>query len=348
MTLLVFTQAVDIDDPVLGFFHGWLREFSKHFEKITVVCLRKGKHDLPENIEVLSLGKEEGTGRFVRVSRFYRFLFSHLRHSDAVFVHMNKEYVVMGGIFWRLFGKRIVLWYNHKHGTYAARLAGFLAHTILYTSSQSFFSSSSKARQMPVGVDTELFLSPSSPPLDGLVSLGRISPVKNLDVLIRATFLLQERRISIPVHIYGDALSRDAEYERELHALARPLTEQGSVTFHGAVSHTQAPEIFRQHSLFVNLTASGSFDKTILEAMSSCLPTLSCNESFAALLEKRDRERMVFREEDAEDLAQKIELFLRLTPQERKEIGERFRGIAVRNHSLVFLSSKLSEVIRGT
>jgi len=32
MKLLILTQKVDIDDDVLGFFHGWLEEFAKNVE----------------------------------------------------------------------------------------------------------------------------------------------------------------------------------------------------------------------------------------------------------------------------------------------------------------------------
>ena len=59
MKLLIITQKVDINDPVLGFFHRWLEEFAKHYEFVTVICLEKGEHRLPENVKVLSLGKEK-------------------------------------------------------------------------------------------------------------------------------------------------------------------------------------------------------------------------------------------------------------------------------------------------
>ena len=63
MKLLITTQVVDQNDLFLGFFHGWLEEFAKHFEHITVICLKEGTHSLPENVEVISLGKERGTSR---------------------------------------------------------------------------------------------------------------------------------------------------------------------------------------------------------------------------------------------------------------------------------------------
>ena len=52
MRLLICTQAIDRNDPALGFFVSWVREFAAHFEKITVeplaseTCFRLGERGL--------------------------------------------------------------------------------------------------------------------------------------------------------------------------------------------------------------------------------------------------------------------------------------------------------------
>ena len=40
MKILIITQKVDQNDDVLGFFHGWIAEFAKHCEQVTVYFLR--------------------------------------------------------------------------------------------------------------------------------------------------------------------------------------------------------------------------------------------------------------------------------------------------------------------
>src|SRR3989344_3692203 len=57
MRLLICTQAADQDDPVLGFFHEWIAGLAKQFESVEVVCLKEGRHALPANVSVHSLGK---------------------------------------------------------------------------------------------------------------------------------------------------------------------------------------------------------------------------------------------------------------------------------------------------
>ena len=129
MKLLITTQAVDLDDPVLGFFHRWLVEFSKHCESIHVICLKEGRHELPANVFVHSLGKESGASRLRYVARFYRYIWKYKNEYDTVFVHMNPEYIVLGGLLWRIGGKRIGLWYVHKSVSVRLRIAAVFTNT---------------------------------------------------------------------------------------------------------------------------------------------------------------------------------------------------------------------------
>ena len=145
MRLLVTTQAVDLDDPVLGFFHRWLEELARGADTVHVICLKEGRHSLPKNVFVHSLGKEGGRSRLKYISRFYKYIRMYRNEYDAVFVHMNEEYVVMGGFLWRMWGKRIVMWRNHKMGSWRTRLAMKFADVVCYTSPNAFVASSKKA-----------------------------------------------------------------------------------------------------------------------------------------------------------------------------------------------------------
>ncbi|MBU2219890.1 hypothetical protein KJ665_01980, partial [Patescibacteria group bacterium] len=61
MRLLILTQKIDFNDDILGFMHGWVVEFAKHFESIIVIALGVGEYKLPENVRILSLGKEKNS-----------------------------------------------------------------------------------------------------------------------------------------------------------------------------------------------------------------------------------------------------------------------------------------------
>ena len=58
MKLLIITQKINQADDVLGFFHGWIEEFAHQVESVVALGLENGEHRLPQNVKVLSLGKE--------------------------------------------------------------------------------------------------------------------------------------------------------------------------------------------------------------------------------------------------------------------------------------------------
>ena len=128
--LLIITQKVDKNDSVLGFFHGWILEFAKNYEELIVICLEKGEYDLPDNVKVLSLGKEDNVSKFVYLIRFYKYILQNRKNYDNVFVHMNVEYVILGGLVWKILRKKIGLWYMHKSVTLKLRLAEKLVDII--------------------------------------------------------------------------------------------------------------------------------------------------------------------------------------------------------------------------
>ena len=338
MKILILTQKVDYNDGVLGFFHSWLKKLAERFEYITVICLEKGDCDLPSNVEVLSLGKESGNGRFAYIRLFFKYILQKKDNYQAVLVHMNPEYVVLGAWLWKLWGKKIALWYNHSYGDTKATAAINLSHQVFFTSPYAFAAGFEKAQAMPVGIDTELFA-----PQDGgykdtssfkILSIGRISPVKNVNILIEAVKILDEDGFNFVVDIYGDAPSRDKMYFNSIKESASNLTKRGRVVFHKGVANTKTPAIYNKHDLFVNLTPSGSFDKTILEAMSCQKPILICNKSLGEFLSKD----FLFEENNAKDLAKQIKF---LSSRDLQQDKKDFRKYTVDKHSLKALIEKI-------
>lgn len=266
MRLLIITQAVDTEDPVLGFFVRWLEEFAKHVERIEVICLREGKHALPANVRVHSLGKERGVSRMGYLLNFYRHIW-RLRHDyDAVFVHMNPEYVVLGGPLWLAWSKRIALWYTHKNVDMKLRLATMLVHNIFTASKESFRLPSRKLHVMGHGIDTDFF-SPDSSVKRGTaaLSVGRLSPVKRNDLIIRAAeHFLNELRI------VGEGPERE-----NLEALAAQLDLASRAHFVGPKNQEGLREEYRRAGVFAHASETGSLDKVVLEALACGLPVVT-------------------------------------------------------------------------
>lgn len=329
MRLLITTQAVDLDDPVLGFFHRWLEEFAKHCESVEVICLREGRHRLPQNVRIHSLG----AGRIARTARFYRYIWSLRGEYDAVFVHMNPEYVALGGLCWRLWNKCIALWYVHKSVPITLRIAAFFADVIFTAAPESIRLRSKKIHIVGHGIDTAVFSSAPLKKIDTIspriIVAGRITPIKHLETAIEALTLLRGRGIDAQLDIVGaPTVPNDLAYEKELRALIKQLNVESCVVFRGAVPQSAMPGELARYDIAVNAAPTGGIDKAVLEAMAAGVPVVVCNEAFKEYLGKYPE--LFFSLEDARSLAACIEDLLKR--QDVQVLQERLRELA-REHA---------------
>ncbi len=386
MKLLILTQKVDENDDVLGFFVGWLEEFAKHCEKVTVVCLEKGDYDLPENVKVLSLGKEkpsrgkpvsatpdrssrrsetkwsDGRGAvggkrsdlWERTVTRLRYTFNFYKHSwrerknyDTVFVHMNPEYVVLGGLFWKLWRKKIALWYAHGSVNLKLRLAEKLTDKIFTSTESGFRLASEKKRVVGQGIDTEKFKPATVGKMDSdvfkIISIGRISPVKDYETLIGATEILAKKGLKLSVDIVGgEGLPNQKSYFSDLKEVVAQKNLSGIVNFIGAVSNKDITRHLQSADLFVNMSHTGSLDKAVLEAMACGLPVLTCNEALKGLLGEYE-EKLMYPKKDLPALAREIEYIINLGAPEKEKISSSMRNIVAENYRLGDLIKKLSK-----
>lgn len=347
MKLLVITQKVDENDQLLGFFIDWLKRFAEKFEKVMVLCLEKGEFSLPENVEVISLGKDRGYQKIRQLSTFY-FQLSALKY-DAVFVHMNPIWVVLGGASWKLLNKEIFFWYTHKAVTLKLRLAEKFADVIFTASKESFRLPSKKVIVTGHGIDTELFKpgllksnlkeGVSRFDLGGIkiLSVGRIAPVKNYETLVEALKILKDRGVDFKITMIGEApLEGDKKYEEGLKFKIKSLKLEDNFNFVGKVNHRDLPAYYQSCDVFVHLSRTGSLDKTILEAMACGMKVLSSNDSSRAFLPPE----LIFNENNPTELAEKIEL------GSKKPSDYELRSYVVENHNLDKLIDRISKTIK--
>ena len=353
MKLLIITQKVDKNEQLLGFFIEWLRLFAEKFEKITVLCLEKGEYDLPGNVKVISLGKDRGYGKFKQFFNFYFLILKYHREYDAVLVHMNPIWVVLGGYFWKLFDKKIFLWYTHKSITLKLRIAVIVADIIFTASPESFRLNSKKVVVTGHGIDTDLFKPNSefeNPALKErglpgevgrqdsklrLLSIGRISPVKGYETLIDAAKILKDKNVDFIITIIGEpALESDSEYEESLKFKIQNLKLEENFDFVGKVVHNDLPKYYQSQDLFIHLSKTGSLDKTMLEAMACGIKVISSNDAARTILPVE----LLFND-NPQELADKI-----IKSQEINT--DNLRTYVVNNHNLQKLITKISEIIK--
>lgn len=322
MKLLIITQKVDKNDDVLGFFHGWIEKFSKHCEQVIVICLEKGEYDLSENVRVLSLGKEEGASRAKYLFRFYRYIWNERKNYDVVFVHMNPVYVVLGAPLWKLWRKKISLWYTHRNVDWTLRLAEKCADNIFTATAASFRIKSSKLKILGHGVFTSDFARPKEfmntiKDKITIISVGRITPIKNLDVLIEAVAMLRNEGVSCEVLLVGStAVPSDQNYLGYLQKLVKEKNLEGAVRFVGSVPNKEVMHYYWKSDISVNLAPTGGIDKAVLESMAAGVPVVVANKAFEEYFGEYKND-LIFTERNAQELSAKIRALL-----ERKDKEE--------------------------
>jgi glycosyltransferase involved in cell wall biosynthesis len=344
MKLLLITQAIDRKDTYLSFFYEWMIEFAREAEHIHVICLKKGDVGVvPTNVTIHSLGKEEGVSRLTYVMRLFLFVWKLRAEYTHVFVHMNQEYVLLCGWLWRLLGKKITMWRNHQDGSFLTNIAAACTHRLFCTSRFSYTARFAKTHFMPVGYGTAFVPDPEKRQPRSVLFLGRIAPVKRPDVLIRALQQVHKKGIQFTATIVGNALPKDAAFAESLRAL---VAEGGAdfaqrVVFEAGVPHGDVPAVFQRHDMYVNLSPSGMYDKTIFESMGTGTITFTNNANLKGLFPADIERYFIYEEGSVDDLAEHIAAVLQAPSPDVERVRAAQYEYATSQHSLRALTKKL-------
>ncbi|MGD0976854.1 MAG: glycosyltransferase [Minisyncoccia bacterium] len=347
--LLIITQKVDQNDDVLGFFHEWLCEFSKSLDKLTIICLFEGKHNLPANTKVFSLGKEKRRSKLRYLFNLFSYCWRLRNDYDAVFVHMNPGYVIYAGLLWRILGKKISLWYARGNTNLTLKIASKMADVIFTSTAEGFRVKSDKVKIVGQGINTSRF-SPfprTENPVFKIISIGRMTPSKDYRTIIKAVELLLDKNKKLSVDIVGGPMvDSDLAYFAQLKELVQSNRLSEQIHFLGSVANKDIVPLLRSADLFVNTSLTGSLDKAILEAMACGLPVLTCNEAFGNILDKY-RAKLIFDPRDTVSLSRKIEQFMDLDPEQKKKMSADLRQTVIDNHNLSGLIMKILTILFG-
>jgi len=352
MKLLIITQKVDQNDSILGFFHRWIIEFSKHFEIVTVICLEKGAYDFPSNVKVLSLGKEEKVSKSQYINRFYSYIWSKRKDYDAVFVHMNPVYIVLGGFIWKLLGKNIYLWYVHVSVDIKLRISALFVDTIFTATKESIKLNNKRVKIIGHGIDTERYstiIRPTRVSEDPIriVHVGRITRIKNCDIIIEAADVLKKtwnKKFEI-IFIGSPVTVIDHEYKKILEDRIKQLGLSDIVHFIGSVPNKDIDKHYIQADASINLAQTGGVDKAVLESFASGVPAFFSNETFLSICEPYGNIfHVVYK--DSSMLAEKIKIYFAMNNTGLIETELRTRIID--QFSVSSLISRISLYIHDT
>ena len=331
MAKLVFiTQQVDPGHPALAATVPKIAALAARVDEVVVLADGVVPGVLPANCRVRTFRARTKAGRG---ARFELALVRELRglRGGAVVAHMCPIYAVLAAPLVRPLLIPLLLWFTHWRASRLLRAAERVSTTVLSVDERSFPLPSRKLRAIGHGIDVAGFECAS--PGDGaramrLLALGRYSPAKGLETVVRA---VAEAGDGVSLDVHGPSLSpEESSHRMELTALVRELGLGDRVKLGDAVARAEVPRLLAEHDALVNNMRAGAPDKVVYEAAAACIPVLASNPVFDSLLDLDQR----FEREDPQQLADRIRTLAALDASERAALGRTLRERVAQHHSV--------------
>ena len=350
MKLLMLTPKVAAKDRQ-GFIVSWINKLASKVEVLHVVTLDYDRETvLPKNVTVYNLGERKI--KLTKYLYFSRIMFNLLRKRavDVVFCHMYAVFTFMAAPWAKPLRIPVVQWYAHGRVDLKLRIAHLIADTVVTPSRESFRIESNKVVITGHGIDTDIFRPAEQKGRRSkkrvVLSVGRISPVKDYETLILAADILVNKKGMGNLEFIiagGVPIPSQQKYYEKIVKLAQELGLANQVKFVGLIPHTEIVSYYQACDLFVNTSQTGSVDKSVLEAMACEKPVLTSNEAFKDVLSGNIK-LLLFPPKDPVELAGKIEYLLWMDKRERTQLGTSLRKIADSAHSINHLTDRLVEI----
>jgi glycosyltransferase involved in cell wall biosynthesis len=341
VTALVFvTQKIDPRDPVLGFVPRLVTALAERVDVVTVianeVAIRPPSFGV--NVELVSLRKERGAGRLARGLRYERLLMRAARDgTDALIAHMCPDYLNLAAPIAKAFRMPTILWFAHPARSRTLSIADRLADAVLTSLPGAYPIASRKVHVIGQATDVAA-LTPcpalrSRRPLH-VVAIGRTSPAKGFDVVIRSVAWCVAEGLDVVARIVGPSVT-PAE-ERHRGELERLVSERGlgdRVSIEPAVAPPEVRGVLCASHVLVNGMVAGSGDKVVLEAAALGRPVLVSNPAFGELLRDLPLE-LTFPEGDPAVLAERLGAIAAAKGPTIREVTETLRARVEAGHSV--------------
>ena len=189
------------------------------------------------------------------------------------------------------------------------------------------------------------------PPCDRvLLYVGRIEPLKGIDILIEAIALLQQRGISVCLSVIGGESGvisdlEDSELAR-LHALREKYGLSDLVAFLGKRDQDTLPYYYSASEAVVVPSHYESFGMVALEAMACGVPVVASQVGGLAFLIQNGETGFTVPVDDPQALAEKL-LSMLENPELRKRMGQNASNFA-RSYSWERIANRIVELYDET
>ena len=330
------TQEVDPSSPVLGATVAKIRALAARVDEVVVLADRGADGVLPDNCRLHRFGASSRAGRGARFEAALTRELARSPRPTAVVAHMCPIYAVLAAPLARPLGVRVLLWFTHWRPSRLLRAAERASTDVITVERRSFPLDSRKVIPIGHGIDLTEFacVERTRAVTPALLSLGRTSPAKGLETVIRAVAEVPGARLSQ----VGPSLTDEERSHRAwLDRLVGELGVEDRVEIAPPVPRQEVVRLLASADALVNNMRAGATDKVVFEAAATCLPVLASNPALGDFLP----ESMRFPRDDVGALAERIRT---LAVIDGVAVGRELRGRVERSHSVEGWAGRVVEV----
>lgn len=267
--LYFITSQVDHKDYVLSQTIDWIRALAPLAQNVQVIALKFNKSTiLPSNVLTYPLSSGSFLGRLIGVYKLYRFWALNYKSEDTLFFfHMASwGLFLLGPLNW-VTGKKQVIWYSHNYADVWLRASHKFANLCVSPTKGSFpLDVGSKLITTGHAINFE-YIEQTTPifksirDTKSITCIGRVTKVKQIEVLIAALMKIEEKTAITHIELVGPV--QDSEYLDHLNTMV--LGSKFSIVSKGPLHRKELMNLLAQTSLVFNDTPK-SIDKAALEA----------------------------------------------------------------------------------
>lgn len=287
-----------------------------------------------ENIPVISLNCRVRMSRPYTIIQAVLKLRKELRRHGISLIQASMGYAYIIAALATIRTGIVKVWYQHGPvGTIFDRVASFFRSDLTFYNSQFLLDLGAK---VPAAFDHHNYVIPPivaemnyiqpSKEVVNFAHIGRITPFKNIDAIIRNFANIPDRNIYL--NLYGEANSdKDLEYRAQLESLVADLELTNRVFFHGHINNVES--IISKNDCIIHAAKEFEpFGLTIAEMLISGVPLICSRNSGASLEFENGHDCYKYLEES--EMYSCMMNFLAQTKEKRLEMAKRGREKAQR------------------
>lgn len=279
MNLIFFCQSVSESDPIIADTLSRIKAFAEHekIHSVDVICLRGERKRVGNNINIYPI-QPPNRARLLTLWRLIKSLTSICRSKkiSIVYLYMTPTVAPIFYILKPIFKYKIVSWFGHAIYTPITKIS------LLYFTDRWLNANKSMTTFHPThlrfigqGTDPTVFFPEEVEKKYDLVTVGRITAVKNLELIVDAIKLCQTNfSQSYTLQICGDSyVSQDVAYKEKLKNYIKEQGLSDQIIFAGSVQRNELRHHLNAAKAFV-FASPGGVGKVSVEAMACGLPLI--------------------------------------------------------------------------